>query len=215
MILHDTSGALGSFRKKLVLDEQSFADDPVNAQSRGDLGYTCERIGTLLVLSGEYKEARSYYRRALDLYEQLSAGSSQDVYLRFRLIIVRAGIGETQAKLGERAAALAESSKAIALLDEVAENPANSPQSSLRGQSYLHVAETHKALASSRGVDPTEQREQMRAASDRYSRSLEIWQDMLKLGILTGEDAKRPEEVAREIAECDASLRRLALLTEG
>ena len=85
VILHDTSGALESFRKKLVLDEQSFADDPVNAQSRGDLGYTCERIGTLLALSGEHAEARSYYRRALDLYEQLSADSPQDVYLRYPL----------------------------------------------------------------------------------------------------------------------------------
>ena len=39
--LDDTGGALESFRKKLALDERSLADDPVNAQARGDLGYTC------------------------------------------------------------------------------------------------------------------------------------------------------------------------------
>ena len=43
-----------------------------------------------------------------------------------------------------------------------------------------------------------------------YVRSLQIWQDMQKRGILTGEDAARPEEAAREIAQCHASLRRLA-----
>ena len=33
---------------------------------------------------------------------------------------------------------------------------------------------------------------------------------LIKRGILTGEDEERPEEVAREIAQCNASLRRLA-----
>ena len=42
-----------------------------------------------------------------------------------------------------------------------------------------------------------------------YVRSLQIWQDMQRRGILTGEDAAKPEEVAREIARCDASLRSL------
>jgi hypothetical protein len=42
-----------------------------------------------------------------------------------------------------------------------------------------------------------------------YVRSLEIWHDMQRRGILTGEDASKPEEVVRDIAECDAHLGRL------
>jgi serine/threonine protein kinase/tetratricopeptide (TPR) repeat protein len=208
-ILHDTRGALDSFRQKLRLDEQSLTDDPVNAQSRGDLGYTCLRIGTLLALSGDYAEARSHYGKSLALYASLAANSPQDVYLRYRVIQSRAGIGEMNAKLGERVAALAESSKAMALLDETAESPTNSPQSSLRAQVYMQVAETHEALANSRNAAPAVQQEHWRAARALYVRSLGIWQDMQRRGILTGEDATRPADVAREIAQCDASLRKL------
>ncbi len=46
-----------------------------------------------------------------------------------------------------------------------------------------------------------------------YARSLAIWQDMQKRGILTGEDPTKPQEVAREIAQCDASLRQLKVET--
>jgi len=45
----DKIGALRSFRKKLDLDEQSLAAVPANAQARGDFGYSCERLGELLV----------------------------------------------------------------------------------------------------------------------------------------------------------------------
>jgi non-specific serine/threonine protein kinase/serine/threonine-protein kinase len=209
-ILHDTRGALDSFGKKLVLDEQALADDPVNVRSRGDLAYTCERIGTLQALSGDYAQARSYYQRALALQEQQLAKMPENVYLHYRLILTRAGLGEMQAKLGERAAALAESSQAIALLEEMAEEATNSPQSSLRGQVYMRVAATYEALASSRDAAPDEQREQWRTAREMYARSLEIWQDMQRRGILTGEDASKPDEVARAIAQCDVHLRKLA-----
>jgi len=208
-IVHDTRGALESFGRKLVLDEQSLADDPVDVRSRADLAYSCERIGTLLAVSGEYAQAQSYYRRALALRKQLSADSPEDVYLRYHFILTRAGMAETQARLGERAAALAESSKATALLGEISENRASSPQSSLRGQVYQRVAATYLALASARDATQGERREHWHAAREMYVRSLGIWQDMQRRGILTGEDASKPGEVARAIAECDAHLRKL------
>lgn len=54
----------------------------------------------------------------------------------------------------------------------------------------------------------TEQREHWHAARDMYSRSLKVYQEMQKRGFLTGEDTAKPQEVAREIARCDASLQR-------
>jgi len=52
-------------------------------------------------------------------------------------------------------------------------------------------------------------RQHWRTARNLYARSLEVWQDMQKRGILTAEDRTKPQEVAREIARCDAALRRL------
>lgn len=39
-------------------------------------------------------------------------------------------------------------------------------------------------------------------------KSLNIWQEMESKGTLTAADAGKPDEVAREIAKCDAGLKK-------
>ena len=120
-----------------------------------------------------------------------------------------------QARLGQRAAALAQCSEASALLNEIPADSNIGWQNSMRGDLYIHLAQAYVALAAPGGVAPTEQREHWRAARDMYGRSLEIWQDMQKRRILTGEDAAKPEEVARAIARADEFLRKLSVATAG
>jgi tetratricopeptide (TPR) repeat protein len=206
--LHDVGGALQSFRKKLALEKQALADDPMNAQSRGDFAYSCERIGFMLAESRAYSQALSYLRQALTMQEKFSAGAGRDVNIPLREIIARAGVGEMQARLGNRALAVAESEKALSQLNATAQDLANSPQQSMRGQIYIRLARAQAALADSGNITPAEQREHWRSARNLYARSLEIWQDMQTRGILTGEDAAKPREVAREIARCEARLRK-------
>jgi tetratricopeptide (TPR) repeat protein len=207
-LLHDVPGALQGFRRKLRLDEQAVAQDPHNAQSRGDLAYSYHRIGYLLAQAADYRQALSFHRKTLTLAEKLSADAPQNLSLRYGAIIARANVVEMQAKLGRRALALSESSKTIDLLNDTPHTPASNWQSSMRAQGYLHLAKAYGALATSRNVPPAEQREHWLATRDMYARSLEIWQDMQKRGILTGEDAAKPQEIAREISKCDAFLRR-------
>ena len=107
-VLHDVDGALQSFRKKLTFDEQALAEDPLNAVAHSDIGYTYERLGDLLAQTGSHGPALSHFRKALAEHEKSDAESSEDLYLRFRAIMARGGIGEMQAHLGERSAAVAE-----------------------------------------------------------------------------------------------------------
>jgi tetratricopeptide (TPR) repeat protein/tRNA A-37 threonylcarbamoyl transferase component Bud32 len=207
-ILHDVHGALQSFRKKLAFDEQALADDPHNAVARSDIAYTYGRLGDLLGESGSHGQALSYYRKALAEYEKLEADSSE--YHRYAAIMTHAGIGEMHAHLGERDAALAQSSRAIALLNGMAADPASSTRSSARGQAYMRVAAVHAALGAYPKAGAAEQRERWHTARAMYVRSLDVWQDMQTRGILTAEDAAKPQEVAREIARCDDAIRRLA-----
>ena len=205
-LLHDVSGALQSFRSKLLLDEQSLADDPVNAQTREDLGYSYERTADLLIESGDYLQALSHYSKALALYEKVSTVAPHIWRLRYRAIFARAGIANVQAKLGQRRTALAGCSKVLALLNEIPENPASRLQSGARALIDIHLAWAYAALAGTKDVPTTEQQEHWHSARYMYARSLEIWQDMQKHGILTGEYTAKPEEVTREIAKCDAAL---------
>jgi non-specific serine/threonine protein kinase/serine/threonine-protein kinase len=201
-ILHDVNGALQSFRRKLTFDEQALAEDPQNAVARLDIGYTYARLGDLLAQSGSHTQALSYYRMALAEHEKLDLESSEDLYSRFGAILVRGGIGEMLAHLGERAAAVAESSRTIALLDRMAVDPMSGARSSLRGQVYMRVAATYAALGASAKLGAAEKQEHRRTACEMYAQSLNIWQDMQKRGILTAEDAAKPQEVARELARC-------------
>src|SRR5262249_55248202 len=115
-------------------------------------------------------------------------------------------IGEMQAKLGRSGAALDEYSDAIILLSEIPEHPANRLLSSIRAQVYMHLGQAYAAVATSKNVPSAEQPAHWLAARNMYARSLNIWQDMQKRGILTAEDSAKPKEVAREMARCDAFL---------
>jgi tetratricopeptide (TPR) repeat protein/tRNA A-37 threonylcarbamoyl transferase component Bud32 len=209
-MLGDVDGALQSFRKKLTLDEQSLADDADNSVARSDLAYTRGRMADLLAKGGRYGEALSNYREALVQYERLGAESSENPYLRFGAIFTHGGIGEMHARLGEGAPAIAESSRAMELLDATPPDPANGARSSLRAQVYMRIAATYAALGESPGLGAATQREHWRSARELYVQSLAIWEDMQKRGILTADDAPKPQDAAREIKRCDASLRQLS-----
>jgi hypothetical protein len=77
---------------------------------------------------------------------------------------------------------------------------------SLRGQVYIRVAAAYAALGASAKLGAAEKREHWRKAREMYARSLDVWQDMQKRGILTAEDAANSQEIARELARCDAAL---------
>ena len=209
-MLHNYDAALQSFRRKLVLDEQALAEDPHNAVARADMSYTRVRMGDLLAEGGRYAEALASYRKALAEQQRLGAESSEVLSLRYHTILTRAGIGKMQARLGKRAAALAESSRALELLDGIAPDPSSGTRSSLRGQVYMRVAEAYAALGASANIGVAEKRARWRTARDLYARSLDVWQEMQKRGILTAEDRTKPQEIIRELARCDASLRQLA-----
>ena len=71
----------------------------------------------------------------------------------------------------------------------------------------MRVGAIHAALGASVDLDPAERRQHWLTARDLYARSLGIWKDMQQRGILTAEDAARPQEVGGEVERCDAALR--------
>ena len=167
-------------------------------------------MGDLLAQSGKYGEALFNYRKALAEHDKLGAESAENPFQRFGAILTHGGIGEMQARLGDRAAALAEASRAMELLEGTPPDPASAAQSTRRAQVYMRVAAIHAALAESRGPDTATHREHWRSARDLYVQSVAIWDDMQKRGILTADDASKPQAAARELKRCDASLRQLS-----
>jgi len=204
-LIGDTNGALDSFRKKLALDEQSMAADPANAQARADFGYSCERLAELLITIDANSQAVTYGRKALSVWEQLLEHAPDSQALRSRMIKAHASLGLANAKLGDRRAALAESSQAVALL-EISEDDATQTQVRvLKAEAWKDVGETHVLLAAAARVS-AERLAQWQRARNMYQRSLDVWLDLRQRGIINGVDSSKPEEIQRELAKCDANL---------
>ena len=211
-IMHDYDGSLASFRKKLPLDEQALAEDPRNVVARNDAAYTRKRMADLLAMKGRYAEALSNYRMAAE-YVGSGNEAPDDLYHQYGIILNRAGIGEMQARLGNRAAALAEVSRAMEHLEKIPAEPSSGTRSSLRGQVYMRVGDVHAALGDIRDLAAAERRQHWRSARGFYVQSLDVWQDMRKREILTAEDRSKPQDVTAAIARCDATLRKLESAT--
>jgi tetratricopeptide (TPR) repeat protein len=192
--MKETAGALESFRKKLVLDEQSFAADAANAQARQDLGYSCQRMGELLAQSGDHAAAVESYKRALEMYQQNMVADPKDVIIGIRASIVAGHLGDELAKAGKAGAARDECKKAAELLRNTLDDPANVNQRRLRVVAYTGLGDAYVTLSD------------RHSARDNYQRALDIMHEHRDRGIADADDLAEMDEVARKAAECEKAL---------
>lgn len=204
--LGDTRGALESFRKKLPLDQTSIEADPANAQARVDYAYSSERMGVLLSEVGEMAEALPHFRNNMAMQEKNLANDPENLSTRYKLILANTQVGQTEAKLGNREAALDQCRKAVERLKEAPDDPANTYLRGLRARAHNYIGEAYSELATSAETAPSERAEHWRLARTAFEQSLNVWQDLQSRGVLAGDDARKPEEAARQIARCDAAL---------
>jgi tetratricopeptide (TPR) repeat protein len=90
----------------------------------------------------------------------------------------------------------------------VAAGPKNIVARSNLALIYSQLGKVHTVIASKTGTPAKQQIEHWREARDWYQKGLDIYQDMKSKGTLSGADASKPEEVAREVARCDLALRK-------
>jgi hypothetical protein len=128
--------------------------------------------------------------------------------LRLRYLGIKAhtSIGFVQAKLGNRGAALSECQQALSLMGKIHEDPTNTGLRTLRAESFTDLAAVYAVLATAGRATTDDRQNDWRSTRDMYQRSLDIWLDLRRRGIITGVDAAKPEAVERELAKCDAAL---------
>jgi non-specific serine/threonine protein kinase/serine/threonine-protein kinase len=203
----DLQASLTMRRKSLALDEALARADASNTplQRRALAGFIL--VGEIASRLGDHRAAVEHYRRALELAERIAHADPANLQAQSDLSIACERLGTRLAQGGETGEAFRLLHRAARLLEPVV------ARDSVNVNTRAHVADTniglgfaHAALGSNAAVARDIRLGHWREAKARFEAGHAFWAEMRDRGATTGEEAARPDGIAREIAKCDAAL---------
>jgi non-specific serine/threonine protein kinase/serine/threonine-protein kinase len=203
--LGDQNGALENIRQAQVIYESLVAADPNDANTRRNSAVGYRNLGAALGATGDRAGALENFKKAEQIFADLVAKDQTNADFRRQWANVYLAEGRYQSQADDPGGAVESALQGIKIDEALAAaSPANASARNTLAQLYSQLGASHAALATKAGAD--KQAERWRAARDAYRKSLDIYQDMKSKGTLSAADAGKPDEVASEIARCDAAL---------
>ena len=204
--LKDKPGALPYFREALAIYDALVAADPNDASTRRQWAVANRNVGAALGATNREEALRSL-QKAIDILADLVGKNPKNGDFRRQWAFSYLALSRVQVDLDDPAGAVASAVEGIKI-DEalVADSPADVSAQNTLALLYTQLGAAH-AKGAAKADEPKEsQREHWRNAKEAYGKSLEIYQAMKTKGTLAGADAKKPDEIAAEIAKCDEAL---------
>lgn len=207
--LRDKTGALENAQKSLALFESLATAEPTNGQARRELALAYNRAGDHLWDAQRQTEALEAYRKGLAIHEALSSADPQNAQARHDLAVSYGNVGYALAQAGDENGGLGHTRKSQALFEALAAaDPTNVVARRDLAISYSYLGDVYGMLASN-AASASRKIELWREARSWYQKSLNIYLEMRSSGTLRGADAGKPDEIGRQIADCDAALAKL------
>ncbi|HAF13757.1 MAG TPA: hypothetical protein DCK99_08660 [Blastocatellia bacterium] len=199
--------ALINFRKSIQSYEAVASADLTNKDARRQVYATYRYLGDGLSEAGDTKGALENYRKALAVFQELSTADPSNAETQYDTALSYRKIGEVLARIGDQTAALDNFREAAPIFEVLAKrSPTNTKTRGGLALTYFDLGNGHAKLASSAKSAHSHWIEHWQEARNWYQKSWDIWQDLRNHGTLIKADADKPDEVAREIAKCDAAL---------
>jgi non-specific serine/threonine protein kinase/serine/threonine-protein kinase len=211
-LLHagDKAGALEKFRQALALYESLAAADPKDADIHRDLAVGYRNLGATLAQLNDRAGSLENFRKAMRVFEELTAKDPTNAFLRRHQAFTYLRMSMALSGFGDATAAIDNVRQAIKICEAlVAANPKNASASNTLALSYTQLGKFYTSLASKAGIAAGKQTEQWHEAKASFQKALSIYQDMKNQNTLNATDASKPDEIAKEIAKCDAALPKL------
>ena len=201
----DKSGALEIFKQGLAICESLLAADPRDAYNRKSVALAHRNVAEALGGLGDYPGALDHFQKAQQMFAELAAEDPANADTQGKWAYVCLAMSQVQAKTGDLSGAVESDLQGIKI-DEalLAASPVNALARSTLAQLYDKLGGYDAQLAAK--MDGGKQIEEWHAAKAAYERSLAIYRDMKSRGTLSAADASKPDEIASEIAKCNASL---------
>jgi eukaryotic-like serine/threonine-protein kinase len=202
----DNAGSLENGRQALAIFERMSAADPNDANIAKDLAIMHQNMGVSLTKAKDYAGASEHYRTSVRILEELAAKNPTDAELQMRKEWGYYRLSDVQSLAGDVAHAIENAQHARSGFEAlVAANAENSTAAKYLAVVYTQLGKCHALLATASGTTSTQRINHWREARDFYQKSRNIYQDMKSRGTLSAADAGKPDEVAREIAKCEAA----------
>ncbi|MGZ5564712.1 MAG: protein kinase domain-containing protein [Chthoniobacterales bacterium] len=199
----DKHGALEDFSQGLSIAESLLKADPNDASTRRLVAVSYRNIAEALASNSDITGALNNFHQALQMFAELIAKDPINEDYQIKLASVYLAMSRVQSQADDLNGALDSVNQGIKINEVlVAASPTNSTARNTLAQLYSQLGASQAALA-----EKGREMEHWRAAKEAYQKSLDIYQDMKSKGTLSGTDDAKPDDLAREIAKCDAALR--------
>jgi non-specific serine/threonine protein kinase/serine/threonine-protein kinase len=194
--------SLEAYRRSLAISEELAAADP-KAYSPA---FPLMRVGNVLARLGEHQEALAHYRRAEALSAREVAADPQNLWKRGGLIETRAYTCAALAGLARHAELSDVCGRTAAMIEQTTVEPTNAVVRASLARSYTAMADAYVGLARDRRSAGDQRRSYLGTARTLYQKSMAIWADMRRLGMLESQDEDEAGAVARSLAGAEAAL---------
>ncbi|MCH8147025.1 MAG: hypothetical protein IH987_03405 [Planctomycetes bacterium] len=166
-----------------------------------------ERVGFSFQQIADFKDALPYFLRAAEVAEALIAADPNDRDARYAHIVAILRIGESQLGLARLKAADATFRRHLELCRRYAEKDADDAAGQrLLGVAFYKMAEVETARAKTESLTDEQRADHWREAMAWLRNCRDVFIDMRARKMLPAADVGVPDEIAEEIATCDAEL---------
>jgi eukaryotic-like serine/threonine-protein kinase len=212
------TGALSGYRSALDIFKGLSSADPSNSEARRDFSFIYYRLAAAFEKTGNARAARENYAAIIPIDGRLLAEDPTNEEDLQNLEGTYSRLEDLSRTAGDHAGAIENWRQVVDLRERMLTiTPDNSKYVAYLADAYFSMGmlygEAAGAHANARILDArippptsTKQVQQWREAKSWYQKSLDMYQDMKSKGTLIGTDVKMPDEVAGEIAKCDAVL---------
>lgn len=206
----DTTGVLENYRKALAIRQALSTSDPTNVQARRDLAIVHGTLGDALAWTGDRSGAVDNVLKALDIFKSQASQDPTDQGAREDLAICYGKLGNVMMGIGNISSAVANYRNEVDILENlVVANPMNATTRRRLALAYADVGALSAKGASEASTPASKRIEYWNEARTWYQRSMDIFIDIRKRGILTGTENIKINQMAEEIAKCDRELAKL------
>jgi len=206
----DFASAIALQNKTHAILAAQVAADPQNSQLREFLLQSEYWTAKYYEQKGDYRQAISNYREAFAGYQKLSKADPRDALAMRYLGLCEMGVGSSLSSLGNVVQGIEHGRQAVQILAALASAGHGSPYNNVVALAHSQSAlgNDFKLLAERPAAPESEAIANWRTARYWFQQSLNQLQTLKQRNLLAPYDLPESDRVAREVAICNANLKR-------